>query len=299
MMTPKEAYLAAGKIHYEVLQRAKGLLKPGVLYVAIARQIEEWILEKGASLAFPVNIQVNNLVHYAPIIDDPSVLKGDDLVKLDIGVHVEGYIADGALSVSFDPRYQDMVNFTRDTLRKALVGLRPGMPISEIGRRLDACMKESPYKIVRNLMGHQLNQWDLHSKKSVLVYENAQSPHLLEPGEAFAVEIFITDGDGWIRAAPEVTIYAVKNPKAPCRNPRVKALILDIWKRRRSFPFSERYVLEHLGCSRLDFFQLRKTDALQEYQVLVEKQGSKVAQFEDVIYVDDDAVLVTTQPQNI
>ena len=296
-MTPKEALLKAGRIHHEICQKARDIVKPGTKYLDIAVQIEQWIQEAGASLAFPVNLQVNNQVHYSPIPNDPKVLKDDDLIKVDVGVHVDGYIADGAFTLTFNKDYQDMVDFTEETLKKAITGLKPGMPLSEIGRRLDECMKDSKYKIIRNLMGHQIQQYNLHGDKSVLVYENKENKKTMEVGEAFAIEIFITDGDGWIRSAPEVTIYSLANPNAPCRNPRVKKLIKEIWKKRKSFPFSERYIVEHLGYSKVDFFLLLKTDALHQYQVLVEKPGTKVAQFEDVIYVDENEVIITTKPQ--
>tara|TARA_Y100000310_G_scaffold345695_1_gene468411 strand:+ start:473 stop:1363 length:891 start_codon:yes stop_codon:yes gene_type:complete len=296
-MTPKESYLKAGRIHHEICEKARAIVKPGAKYIDIARQIEEWIQEAGASLAFPVNLQVNNQVHYSPIPNDPNILKDDDLIKVDIGIHLDGYIADGAFTLTFDKDYQDLVDFTEKALKNAITGLKPGMPLSEIGKRLDESLKDSKYKIVRNLMGHQVQQYNLHGDKSVLVYENKENKNILEVGEAFAIEIFITDGDGWIRAAPEVTIYSVSNPNAPSRNPRVKKLIKEIWKKRKSFPFSERYVVEHLGYSKVDFFLLLKTDALHQYQVLVEKPGTKVAQFEDVIYVDENEVIITTKPQ--
>jgi methionyl aminopeptidase len=295
-MTPKECYLEAGRIHYEVCQKARSIVKPGAKYIEIARQIEAWIQESGASLAFPVNLQVNNLVHYSPIPDDPLTILEDDLIKVDVGVHVNGYVADGAFTLTFDPSYQDMVDFTRKTLAYALKDLKPGMPLSEIGRKLDECMKDSKYKIIRNLMGHQLNHYHLHSHKSVLVYENKENKNKMEVGDAFAVEIFITDGEGWIRSAPEVTIYSVDNPNAPVRNPRVKKLLKTIWGKRKSFPFSERYVIEHLKFSKVDFYLLLKTNALHQYQILIEKPGSKIAQFEDVIYIDENEVILTTQP---
>ncbi len=294
-MTPKEAYLHAGKIHAEVCKKARPLIKPGARLIDITRQIEKWIVDSGASLAFPVNLQLNNIVHYSSPPNDETIIKEDDLIKVDVGVHVEGYIADGAFTVTFDKKYQDMVDFTEKTLMHAITNLKPGMPISEIGRRLDKSLTGSKYKIVRNLMGHQVQQWDLHSAKSVLVYEVKGNTNTLDPGEAFAIEIFITDGAGMIKAAPTTLIFSVKKQQPPIRDAKVKKIVQDIYSRRRTLPFTERYVTEHLEYSKLDFFNLRKSGALFEYNMLVEVPGSKIAQFEHVIYVDKNEVIITTR----
>lgn len=182
LMIPKEAYLRAGQIHYAVCQKAKPLIREGALYLDIARQIEGFIGEyPEASLAFPVNLQPDNEVHYSPLPEDTRRIAKEGVMKVDVGVHVEGYIADGAFTVALHPEYEDLVQFTQKVLHETLTGLKPGMNLSEIGRRLDRQMAGSKYKIIRNLMGHQVNPWDLHSTKSVYVYEN-ETPHVLEPG---------------------------------------------------------------------------------------------------------------------
>ena len=295
-MTPKECYLRAGLIHQEVCNKIKPFVKPGVSFLELARKIESDIAKyQDASLAFPVNIQINNEVHYSPLPYDTRVLTKDDLVKVDIGVHVNGYIADGAFTVTFDKKYQDMVDFTEKVLKKTLTGLKPGMKISEIGRRLDEQMQGSKYKIIRNLMGHQVQQWELHSTKSVLVYEDPNSMSTMEHGEAFAIEIFITDGNGFIRSSPKAVIYAMKHTLMPVRDVKVKKLCQQIHDKRKTFPFSERYVVEHLKYSKVDFFSLKQSGNMMSYPLLVERPGSKIAQFEDVIYIDKDDVIITTK----
>jgi methionyl aminopeptidase len=293
-MSPKEGYLKAGKIHSKVLKKAEKIVKPGAKLLDVTRQIEQWIQEEGASLAFPVNLQINEKVHYTSPPGDETIFKEDDLVKIDIGVHVDGFVADGALTVTFNKDYQEMVDFTKETLMKTITGLEPGMPLSEIGRRLDECMAKSDYKIVRNLMGHQLQQWDLHSRKSIVVFEQKDNPQTLEVGEAFAIEIFITDGNGLIKSSPTSTIFSLRKKIKQVRDAKVRKIIQTIATKRRTLPFSERYVTEHLGFSKVDFFNLRRSGNLQEYSILVEKPGSKVAQFEHVIYVDEKEVIITT-----
>ncbi|MBI5798099.1 type II methionyl aminopeptidase [Candidatus Woesearchaeota archaeon] len=295
-MTPKEAYLRAGKIHYEVCERSKSLIKPGASLLDIARKIESYIAEHPeASLAFPINLQLNNEVHYSPVPNDTRTITKEDIIKVDVGVHVEGYIADGAYTIALNKDYQDMVDFTEEVLRKTITGLKPGMKVSEIGKRLDKLMEGSKYKIIKNLMGHQVQQWDLHSTKSVFVYESS-SPNTMEPGEAFAIEIFITDGAGHIKSSPTGMIYAMKKKLLPVRDTKIRKLCQIITEKRKSLPFTERYVTEHLGYSRVDFLNLKRSNNLNEYAHLLEIPGSKIAQFEDIIYMDKDKVIITTKP---
>ncbi len=295
-MTPKEAYLRAGKIHYEVCERSRKLIKPGASLLAIAEAIEKDIASyPEASLAFPVNLQLNNEVHYSPLPGDTRTISKEDIIKVDVGVHVEGYIADGAYTIALNKDYQDMVDFTEKVLRDTLTGLKPGMKVSEIGKRLDMHMKGSKYKLIQNLMGHQVQQWDLHSTKSVFVYES-DSKHTLEPGEAFAIEIFITDGVGFIKSSPQAVIYAMKRKQAPVRDMKVRTLCKTILDKRKHLPFTERYVVGHLKCSRVEFLNLKRSGNIMEYPILVEVPGSKIAQFEDIIYIDTDKVIITTKP---
>ncbi len=294
-MAAKDDYLEAGRIHQEICEKIKPDVVVGASYLELAQKIEKMIQDAGASLAFPVNIQPNNEVHYSPVPGDTRVLEEGDIVKVDVGVHVNGYVADGAFTVSFNPEYDDMVAFTEETLMKTLTGLKPGMKVSEIGRRLDELMQGSKYKIIRNLMGHQLQQYDLHSEKSVTVFEDPDNSNIMEPGEAFAIEIFITDGNGMIKSSPKASIYSMKRMLQPVRDAKIRKLCQTITEKRGTFPFSERYVVEHLGMSKMDFFNLKRSGNLTSYPLLVEKPGSKIAQFEHVIYIDEDDVIITTK----
>ena len=295
-MTPKETYIKVGKIHAEVCNKTKPLVKAGISILELTKKIESFIQEyPEVSLSFPVNIQLNNEVHYTAVVDDKRMISNGDLIKVDIGLHIDGYIADGAFTVSLNKDYDDMVEFTEKALKKAISDLKPGMKLSVIGERLDEVIKDSKYKLIRNLMGHQLNQWELHSKKSILVHGNS-SDNKLEPGEAYAVEIFVTDGLGMIKSSQNAYIYALAKYLSPIRDQRIRNLYKKIFDKRRCFPFSERYILEYLKISKLDFFSLKKSGNIVEYPLLLELPNSKIAQFEDVIYVDNDKVIIPTKP---
>ena len=101
-----EKYKRAGKIAAEARDHGVGLVKAGASFLEVANHIESRMLEKGAGIAFPVNISINEIAaHYSPRHDDILVYKKGDVVKLDVGAHIDGYIADTAVTVCFDSKY--------------------------------------------------------------------------------------------------------------------------------------------------------------------------------------------------
>ena len=104
-----ENYLFAGKIAAKAREYGIDLLKPGVSFLEIADKVESKIIENGAGLAFPVNISINEIAaHFSPKHDDKTLsLKKGDVVKLDIGTHFEGYIADTAVTVEIESHKYD------------------------------------------------------------------------------------------------------------------------------------------------------------------------------------------------
>ena len=93
-------YKKAFEISDEVLKYAREMATENAKVLSIAESIESKIKGLGGSIAFPVNISINNIAaHYTPDINDELVLKNEDLVKIDVGVHVDGYIADRAFTV--------------------------------------------------------------------------------------------------------------------------------------------------------------------------------------------------------
>ena len=91
-------------------------------------------------------------------------------------------------------------------------------------------------------------------------------------------------------------IYALKNNITPMRDIKLRQLCKTINEKRRHLPFTERYVVEHLKYSKLDFLNLKRSGNIMEYPILLEVPGSKIAQSEDVIYVDEKEVIITTKP---
>jgi methionyl aminopeptidase len=120
-------YRQAAEVHHQVRQWAQKSIKPGQTLTEIAEGIEDGVraltghqgLEKGDSLkagmGFPTGLCLNNTAaHYTPVPGSDIVLRREDVMKVDFGVHVNGRIVDSAFTMSFDPVYDDLLASVKD-----------------------------------------------------------------------------------------------------------------------------------------------------------------------------------------
>ena len=152
-----EKYKKAGHIHKECLEFGSKLINPDVKIIDVVEKIEEKIKSMGGEFAFPVNISVNETAaHDTADIGDIRVFKDGDLVKLDIGVHVDGYIADGAVTVSLNSGKDELRETSKKALEEALKLMRPGTQISLISETIENIIRGSGFIPVINLLGDKI-----------------------------------------------------------------------------------------------------------------------------------------------
>ena len=163
----KEKYLLAGKIGKNALDYAQSLIEPGALFYDVAEKTEQYIRDNNAIPSFPVNLSINNeAAHYTPFEGDKKRFKTGDLVKLDLGAMVDGYMSDNATTVEVGNtgKYSDLIDATREALNAAIKILRPMINIYRIGEEIENVIDSYGFKPVRNLGGHDINRFDLHSE---------------------------------------------------------------------------------------------------------------------------------------
>jgi methionyl aminopeptidase len=130
-----EAYRKAGKIASEVREKSRELVRANVKILDIAEKVEKMIKDEGGKLAFPVNVCINDVTaHYTPKIDDGIKLTKDDVVSIDLGVHIDGYIADTAYTIDLSKKYKDMLKANQEALDAALELMKPGAEMAVIGK---------------------------------------------------------------------------------------------------------------------------------------------------------------------
>ena len=188
-----DAYLEAGELARKVLHRGAGLVKEGASLLEMVEDTETMVIDEGAHLAFPLNVSLNeDAAHDTAMPGDERIFSRGDLVKVDLGVQVDGYIADTALTVDLGD-HANLVKASREALEAAIAIVRPGITAGEIGAVIQDTIEEHNYRPVANLTGHGLDYYDLHTKPTIPNIAMSGGA-VIEEGMAFAIEPFVTTG---------------------------------------------------------------------------------------------------------
>ncbi len=299
-MLSKEAlqkHTQAGMVASEVREEMRRHVEEGMPIIDICERAESLIRRKGAKPAFPCNVSVNEIAaHYTSPPKDRRTIPEDSLVKIDIGVHVDGYIADTATTVCFNPEYEDLVHTAEEALEKAVESLRPGLFTAKFGSTVAGMVKACGFKVVSNLTGHMIGRYLVHAGKSLPnIFQISTSRVRL--GEVYGVEPFVTlsDAAGKVESGAEAHIFRFLKRKS-VKNAYAKRLLDHIQKNFRSLPFTERWLQ---GCVPLNhykvaFTELLSSKSLMAYPVFVEATGKAVAQAEHTVLIVEDGCVVLT-----
>ncbi len=295
-----EAYIKSGKIAREIKKKVKNLVKPGTSYKWLAEKIENEIRAMGGEPAFPCNLSMaSEAAHYTPLIDDEKVMESIGILKVDFGVHVNGYISDTSVSIDLSGEHEDLVKATEEALEKALGIVRPGVKIRDIAETISKTISYYNARPIRNLTGHSLERYNLHSGVSIPNSPSIGVRGTLKAGMAVAIEPFATHGIGYVVDSPTITIYALRG--APIKRKHLKGslgrLFDIIYRDRRGLPFTERWYSTFMDKERLreTINEMLKKRLLHAYPVLVEASGSQVAQSEDSVLILEKETIAYTR----
>jgi methionyl aminopeptidase len=296
-----EKYICAGRIACLVARDAERYVKPEVKLLDLANYIESKIKELGGEPAFPVNISINNIAaHYTPLPRDETIIPSEAVVKIDIGVHVDGYIADTAITVSLSDRYSLLVESVKQALEKALANVVPGKKFSEVGALIEKVVKDHGFKPVYNLSGHNIDRYLIHAGETIPNFNDRLNFGKFQVGRVYAIEPFATNGVGFVVETSTITIYALKyNPK------KIRSLTRDtysiymlIYNSRKTLPFAKRWYKVNDISAQIDnvLNELHRNNLLIQYPVLIEKSNGIVVQFEHTVLIDNKgSVTITTK----
>jgi len=290
-------YLKAGRIASEVRREVKSLVREDASILQVCERVESSIRRRGGEPAFPCNVCVNDVAaHYSPPPKDTSTIPKEAVVKVDIGVHVEGYIADTATTVSLNPQYESMVYTVNEALEQAIRTIQPQVKINEVGRIVQKTIERYGFKPIRNLSGHQMSRYVLHTGKSI---PNVPSLGLqsINEGEVYAVEPFLTlaSGGGEVKSAKDAYIYRFQKERRLV-DPEAVELLASIRSSYRSLPFSLRWIKGIEGENIPETFnELIARRCVSSYPVLIEVAGGIVAQAEHTVIVTRGGCIVTTR----
>jgi methionyl aminopeptidase len=292
-----ESYRKAGKIASRVRENARKKIHIGSTMYEICQQIEAEIEMMGGKPAFPVNVSLNEIAaHYTAEPNDPILVKEGDVLKIDIGVHINGYIADTAVTVCYNPKFEPLVIASEIALNEALKISRTGSKSSDIGKIIELTIKKRGFIPIKNLSGHSLEQYTIHAGRSIPNIDSFGS-FRLETNQAYAIEPFVTltNGIGIVQEGKIANIYAIVSRK-PTKDKETDEVLNRIWEKFRSLPFALRWLLDSYDekSAREVLEKLKKRKNVHAYPVLIEGNGMMVAQSEHTIIPTENFVEVIT-----
>lgn len=287
-----EKYILAGEIAADAREYGASLIKTDVRFLEIANKVESKILDAGASLAFPVNISVNEIAaHYSPKHNDTLVFKKEDVVKLDIGAHIDGYIADTAITVEVETNnFENMITASSEALNAAIGLIKPGINLVEVGKTVKETIVSYGYKPIDNLMGHSMQRYIIHAGVSVPNVPDRSHNAKPKVGDVLAIEPFATNGAGHVSSGSGSNIYLCKDTfnSRLIRDKRINITYNKMKSNFKTLPFAQRWFEKLLPNSEITLKKLAFLGLIKQYPQLIDAKKGIVTQKEHTVILTDD-----------
>ena len=294
-----ENYTRAGRIASLVRENTRKRNHIGRTLEEICTSIEKEIIDNGGNPAFPVNVSINEIAaHYTAEPNDQIVIKDSDVVKIDLGVHINGYVADTAVTISYDPKYDQLVKIAELSLSEAIKLAKHNTKSNEIGKTIENTISHNGLKPIQNLSGHSLEQYIIHAGKSIPNIKTYGSSFSLSSNHAYAIEPFVTtkDGLGIVYEGKIRNIFSLISRK-PTKDKEADEFILYLWNKFKTLPFALRWLINNFdepkARSMIDFLIKKKN--VRGYPILVEGNNKVVSQAEHTIFISDNLSYIITK----
>jgi methionyl aminopeptidase len=292
-----DKFRLSGKILRETREEMRSYVREYMPIVQVCEKAEGLIRQKGGKPAFPCNVSINEVAaHYTSPPGDASTIPENSVVKVDIGVHVDGYVTDTAFTACFNPECAGMVETAQIALNAAIDTIQGDVSPSKIGAVIESAIKNRGFKPIQNLTGHSVGRYLIHAGTSI---PNVQQVSFgkLKTGEIYAIEPFVTvrDAGGAVEDSPQKTIFRLVKTKG-IKSPQAKQLAEYIEENFHTLPFAERWLLDVLPKEehREAFKELLSIKAIMGYPVFVEVTRKTVAQAEHTVLVKEEGCVVLT-----
>lgn len=293
-----DAFRAAGKIAGEARKLGAAMIQPGIRLEEVILEVEAFIRSQGAGIGFPAQTSRNHVAaHYCPRPGDPTVYCENDVAKLDVGVVVDGYLADTAQTVHLgdDPRLKRLIDASASALAAAIEVAGPGVPIKDLSTVIEETILERGFRPVYNLTGHGIARWRVHTPPSVPASPDPGQKDVLRAGMVIAVEPFATDGEGHVHDQGKAEVFMLS------REPRkMKGIHPEAWaviEELNGLPFARRSFTDRVSGDDLEssLMRLLRTGCISAYPPLVDPNPEvRIAQTEHSLLITEDGVEVLT-----
>ncbi len=298
MDTTIDDFRKAGKIAARIREESRSLVMIGESLLDVAENIEKMIRDEGASPAFPVNISLNSIAaHYTPEFGSTQNLTENDIVKVDLGVELNGGLADTAYTIDLSGKYEQLVKASEEALANAINAIKPGVTTSYVGGIVEETIKKYGFKPISNLTGHKIEPYDLHAGVSLPSVGGSGESYSFQEGDIFAVEPFATNGAGYVEDMEQVEIFSVYAPN-PVRMRQSRQILQHVLDNYGVLPFAERWVRSKFSSKMLVSMSLKEllaSHTIRGYPVLRDTGNGMVAQTEHTIVVTENGCEVMTK----
>ncbi len=287
-----EKFKEAGRIAGLARDHGAAMIKVGASLLEVTEAVESKIKELGGKFAFPPQISLNDIAaHYCAEPDDKIIFKEGDVAKLDVGVHIDGFIGDTAVTIDLGDN-KDLVQASKDALDAAINLCKPGVKLGEIGRAIQDAIQAKGMSPVKNLSGHGVGEYIFHGRPSIPNFDTGDTTKL-EKGMVIAIEPFATPGQGMIYESGNANIFS-QVARKPVRNIITRQILREI-QTYEGLPFTTRWLTNKFNPVKVTFAlrELIQKDIITSYPPLPEKTHALVSQAEHTIIVDDEPIVTT------
>jgi len=290
-----EKWKTAGKLARDALHFGRNLIEAEKSMLNVTEKIESFVKKHGGELAFPTNLAVNNVgAHWTPSSKSSEIFCKGDVVKLDVGVHIDGYIGDNALTLEIGTtNYTKMIEASREALNAAINVAVAGVNVGIIGHAVQDTIEKYGYRPIANLTGHRIKRYNLHSGVSIPSIRERGGP-TLNNGDIVAIEPFVTDGAGRVGGKRNSNIYHLRQIRK-VRDEKATELMKEIQDRYKGLPFAERWLHEFQDDATKNLQKLMRAGIVSYYPVLDELGNGIVAQSEHTLLITNNGNEVLTE----
>jgi methionyl aminopeptidase len=291
----REYFIKAGQIAGKALNYACKTIKPGMPMRELLDKTEQKIIDLGGEPAFPAQASINDFAaHFCPDIEDKTEFKEEDVIKLDVGAHVEGFVGDNAKTIYFgkNPEIKKLVEASKQALHNSIKLLKIGIPVREIGAEINRTISSYGFNPIKNLSGHGLGVYEQHDSPNIPNYDSGDEA-VLEENEMIAIEPFATTGIGFVKDDGASTLFSKVNTRN-ARNPFAREILKEI-NRFDDLPFCSYWLQKKLGIprTRVGLHELKNLEILREFPPLREKSNGLVSQHEHSFLIGKKTIITT------
>jgi len=303
-----DKYQAAGKICNAVLEKVIAKCVPGANIADICefgdKEIDSEVakvynkkkLEKG--IAFPTCVSVNEVCgHFSPVKSEPHNLKDGDVAKIDLGVHIDGFIAQVAhtVVVSSDPkkvvegRKADVILAAYNALQAAVRTITPGATNNQVTDVVAKVAESYKCNPIEGVLSHEVKKHLIDGNNCIInknTFDQKVDEHEFQVHEVYGLDVFVSTGEGKCKETEfRTTVFKRAIERSYSLKLKAsRAFFAEVTERFPTLCFSLRAFEDETG-AKLGINEAVKHDLFHPYPVLTEKSGEFVAQFKATVVI--------------